>query len=114
MPYINLTTSATVSAENAEKIKADFGKAISCFSGKSEAWLMVKISDGNKMWFKGDNSGDIAMVDVSLYGAVNPAQSDKMSSAVCDILKERLNISPDKVYIKYSGYNDWGWNGGNF
>ena len=114
MPFISTKTNVTISKEKEKQLKEKLGEAIAIIPGKSEAWLMVKISDDNKMWFKGDNSGDIAMVDVSLYGAVNPAQSDRMSAAVCNILSEHLNISPDKVYIKYSGYNDWGWNGGNF
>jgi hypothetical protein len=75
---------------------------------------MVGIEDNAKLWFRGDNSSDSAIVDVELLGSVNSAASEKMTIAICDILENELGISPDRVYVKYSGYNDWGWNKANF
>lgn len=114
MPYINLKTTVRVTDEKCEKVKAAFGKAIECFPGKSEAYLMVGIDDGAKLWFRGDASADTAVVDVQLLGGVNSAASEKMTAEICGILKDELGISPDRVYVKYSGYTDWGWNNGNF
>ena len=114
MPYIKLTTSAKVAPQTAESIKAAFGKAIENFPGKSEQWLMVSVQDCVPMWFRGDNSADTAMVDVELLGAVNSAASSKMTADVCAILEKHLGIAPDRVYVKYTGYSDWGWNGNNF
>ncbi len=114
MPYINLKTTKKLSPEQGDALKKSFGKAIECFPGKSEAFLMVGIEDGLQMWFRGDNSGDTAIVDVDLLGAVNSSASADMTAVICDILKNELQISPDRVYVKYTGYKDWGWNGGNF
>lgn len=114
MPYINLKTTKTLSSENCEKVKAAFGKAIECFPGKSEAYLMVGIEDNARLWFRGDASQDSAIVDVELLGAVNSEASEKMTAEICDILEAQLGISPDRVYVKYSGYADWGWNKRNF
>ena len=114
MPYINLKTTKTVSAEECEALKVAFGKAIESFPGKSEAWLMVGIEDGAKLWFKGDASKDSAIVDVDLLGDVNEEASEKMTSVVCDILERELGVGADRVYVKYTGYKHWGWNGGNF
>ena len=36
MPYIELKTTAAVSENKAENLKAAFGKAIECFPGKTE------------------------------------------------------------------------------
>ena len=114
MPYINLKTTKKVSAEKAENLKAAFGKAIECFPGKTEAWLMVGIESEQKLWFKGDNSADSAIVDVDLLGGVSKDGALNMTCAICDILKDELGISPSRVYIKYMGYADWGWNNTNF
>ena len=114
MPYINLKTTANVSDEKSEILKAKFGKAVESFPGKTEAWLMVGIEDNQKLWFKGDNSQDSAIVDVDLLGGVSKDGALKMTSAVCDILEEELGISPSRVYVKYMGYADWGWNNTNF
>ena len=114
MPYINLKTTKTLTPENCEKIKNAFGKAIECFPGKTEAWLMVGIEDGVKLWFKGDDSKDTAIVDVELLGSVSKEGSEKMTVEVCNILQNELGISPDRIYVKYKGYADWGWNNMNF
>ena len=114
MPYIKLTTTAKVDDESCALLKAKFGKAIESFAGKTDSWLMVAIDDGKRMWFKGDNSADTAMVEVELLGEVNARDSEKMTARVCDILQETLGISPARVYVKYTGYRNWGWNGANF
>ncbi len=114
MPYINLKTTKSLSKENCQNLKAAFGKAIECFPGKSEAYLMVGIEDNVKLWFRGDDSSDSAILDVELLGAVNSQASAKMTAEICNILSEELGISPDRVYVKYTGYSDWGWNGTNF
>lgn len=114
MPYINLRTTKKLSSENCENVKSALGKAIECIPGKSEARLMIGIEDGVKLWFKGDSSADSAVIDVDLFGAVNSAACNELTGIICDILRDELNISPDRVYVKYSGYSDWGWNGANF
>jgi 2C-methyl-D-erythritol 2,4-cyclodiphosphate synthase len=37
-----------------------------------------------------------------------------MTAKICDALKEVLQIPGDKVYVKYQGTDQWGWNGRNF
>lgn len=114
MPYINLKTTKKVTSEQGESLKAAFGKAIECFPGKTEAWIMVGIEDGVKLWFKGDASQDSAIVDVELLGSVSKDGSQAMTAEICNILEKELGISPDRVYVKYKGYADWGWNRINF
>ncbi len=114
MPYINLKTTKKVSDDKCTAIKAAFGKAIGCFPGKSEAYLMVCIEDEKKIWFAGDDSKDSAVVDVQLLGSVNSSASQDMTAEVCKILERELGILPSQVYVKYEGYDDWGWNGRNF
>lgn len=114
MPYIQLKTTAKLSDEKTAALKTAFGKAIESFPGKTEAWLMVNIEDNKKLWFRGDASADSAMVDVDLLGAVSDEGSARMTAELCRILREELGIQPDRVYVKYTGYEHWGWNGGNF
>lgn len=114
MPYINLKTTKTVAPEKCEALKTAFGKAIESFPGKTEAWLMVGIEDGVKLWFKGDASSDSAIVDVELLGTASKDAVEKMTSVMCDIINRELEISPDRIYIKYREYDKWGWNGQNF
>ncbi len=114
MPYIKLTTTARVDAPKADALKARFGKAIESFPGKTELWLMVAIEGEKQMWFRGDNSADTAMVEVDLLGSIAKQGSERMTAALCDILEQELGIAPDRTYVKYTGFADWGWNGSNF
>ena len=114
MPYIDLKTTVNMDKKQEDCVKTEFGKAIECFPGKTERWLMVSIESGKKLWFGGDDSADSAMIDVSLLGNVDKAASEKMTAELCSIMASQLGIAPDRVYVKYSGFADWGWNGGNF
>lgn len=113
MPYINTTTSVRITAEKAQSIKEKFGKAITAFPGKSESHLMLSFNDEKIMYFGGSDA-PCAIAEVSLFGAVNAEASNRMTALVCDILSEELEIPPDRIYVKYDGIKNWGWNGSNF
>ena len=114
MPFINLKTTARLTQETCESLKSAFGKAIEAFPGKSEQWLMVSIEDDRNLWFRGDNSADTAVIDVDLFGSVQPEAAEKMTAALCAIMERETGLSPDRLYVRYSGFSQWGWNGSNF
>ena len=113
MPYINSRVSVKMTEEQKEIIKSKLGAAITTL-GKSEAWLMVGFEDEYCLYFKGQKSPKIAMVEVALFGKSNSAAYNKFTAQVCDIFGEVLGIPADKIYVKYEEVNNWGWNGGNF
>ena len=39
---------------------------------------------------------------------------EKMTAELTKIYGEVLGIAADRMYIKYMGSYDWGWNGSNF
>ncbi len=113
MPFINTKYSADITAAQEEQIKTALGKAVSVL-GKSETWLMVGFEPKCSLYFKGEKSEKIAFVEVSLFGSANPSACDKMTGEICGILGDVLGVPADKVYVKYSPTDNWGWNGGNF
>lgn len=112
MPFINTTTNLSVSSEKKAALKAKLGSAIELL-GKSENWLMLSFCDGADMYFKGDDS-PAAFVDVSVFGKSTDAQCENMTKEICKIMQEELSLPSDRVYIKFSGTNQWGWNNMNF
>ena len=114
MPYIEVKTSAALTDAKCEAIKAGLGSAISAIPGKSESWLMVGIVPNCKMWFRGDDSADTAMVTVAVLGKVSAADSEKMTAEVTKVLEREAGLSPDRIYISYSEHDKWGWNSSNF
>ncbi len=113
MPFINTKYSSAITPEQEEKIKSALGQAVSDL-GKSESWLMVGFEPNCSLYFKGEKSEKIAYVEVSLFGNASRAAYDNMTGEICKILGDVLGVPADKVYVKYSPTDNWGWNGGNF
>lgn len=114
MPFIDVLVSKKLTPENENAVKSALGEAIAIFPGKSEAWLMCRISDDENMWFKGTNDAPSAFVEVKLCGSVDPASAERFTARVCGILEKEIGVSPSRTYIRYTGGMDWGWNGSNF
>ena len=114
MPYIKTETSVAISGEKEKIIKEKLGKAIECFPGKTESWLMLSFEDNSRMWFKGDASLPAAMIEVKIFGTADKIYFDRMTKTVCDIIGDELSIPKDRIYVKYETSTLWGWNGENF
>lgn len=112
MPFINVKTTQTLAPEKKNELKADLGKAIAIFPGKTETWLMCNIEDGQKMYFQGSDEA-CAFVEVKLLGSVSDTASNSFTAEMCKVM-DRYGVSPDRVYVRYEGGNLWGWNGSNF
>ena len=114
MPYIEAKLSCTLTQDKISSLKSEFGKAIECIPGKSEAWLMVNIEDGKNLYFKGDNSEDAAFISVSVFGKASSDACENLTKSICKIINEITGISPDRTYVTYSEFDKWGWNNMNF
>lgn len=113
MPFINTKYSAEITAQQENAIKTELGKAIEIL-GKSEAWLMVGFEQNCSLYFKGEKSEKIAFAEVSLLGNAPRAAYEKLTVELCRIYGEVLGVPSDKVYVKYSPTDNWGWNNMNF
>jgi len=113
MPFIDIKTNIDVPHDNQVTIKSKLGEAITAVPGKSEKWLMVEIEPECALWFSGE-SAPAAMVEVSIYGGASSSVYSAMTEKICNILKNELEIRPDRVYVKYTETENWGWNGSNF
>ena len=113
MPFINVKTNVAVPDEIAIDIKSALGLAITAIPGKSEGWLMVGIEPEYDLWFKGEDA-TAAMVEVSIFGSASSNALTTLTSHITGILTDNIGVPSDRIYIKYTGTNDWGWNGSNF
>lgn len=113
MPYIDLKTDKVISKEVELNLIADFGKAIETFPGKTERYLMVNVDGGHTMAFAGE-VGNCCMVSVDLLGSATAEVYEVMTKLTCKIVSEALGIPEDRIYVKYSEFSTWGWNGINF
>lgn len=108
MPFINTKVTTEITKEKEEVLKAELGKAITLI-GKGEAYLMLGFEDNCRLWLGGKNDSDMAYVEVSLLGHITKENAGKLTTAICDIFQRELNIKGDKVYVKFSETDLWGY-----
>ena len=114
MPFISTKTNVNVSKEKEIELKEKLGQAISIIPGKSENWLMVAIEGDVPMYFQGDDSKPVAFVEVKIFGNATSDVYSNMTKELSSIYNEVLGIPADRMYSRYFGSADWGWNGNNF
>lgn len=114
MPCIRVQSDVCMSPAQKENLKGRFGEAISILPGKSERWLMVILEDQKNIWLQGRNDSPAAFLEVSLYGKADSQAYGRLTGELTRIVTEELQISPDRIYVKYEETPHWGWNGSNF
>lgn len=113
MPFINSKVSVPVSKEKKEVIKAKLGQAAANILGKSENWLMVGFEDNYDLYFQGNQEAPSAFIEVKVFGTVSERASRQMTAVLCNLYEEELQIPKNRMYVKYEGVSQWGWNGNN-
>ena len=113
MPFIHVRTTKPVEKKTEKELAARIGNMMPLI-GKSEQWLMLGFEQNCSLYFRGEKSEKIAYVEVSLYGTPSASACDKLTAEICRIYGEVLGIPADRIYVKYSPTDMWGWNGGNF
>lgn len=114
MPFIHISTSKKIEDADQEKLMKEFGKEISILKGKTEKWLMVKISDEQAMCFQGDSKTPCVMIEVSIYGRFQNQEYQKLTEALTDTVLRITEIPAERIFVKYIETDHWGWNSSNF
>ncbi|MBQ4104977.1 MAG: hypothetical protein IJC86_01135 [Clostridia bacterium] len=113
MPYINTKVTTEITHEKEEILKSKLGEAIALI-GKPEAYLMLQFEENCRLWFAGSNDEDAAYVEVALLHSAPKASYEKLTEEICKILSEELSIPSDRIYVKFSETEFWGWDGRMF
>jgi len=114
MPFINVKTNIELSSDKEVLLKSRLADAMSAsFPGKTENWLMIQFETGSRMFFAGSDA-PCMMVHMDIFGSQSDAAYDKMTAAVCKLISTECAVPADRIYVKYSEVEHWGWNGGNF
>lgn len=114
MPFINSKVTVKLTEEKKEAIKNKLGQAITAIPGKSESWLMLGFEDEECLYFKGNQDGETAFIEVKIFGAASDRDYEKLTALLCQIYEDELGIPKNRIYIKYEEVEYWGWNGTNF
>ena len=113
MPYIKTTTTAKIDNEKKQALTEAFGRAIELIPGKSERWLMLGFFGEVDMTLAGTAEGGAAMIEVQLLGSASSGAKSDLTAALTSEASSILGVSPGRIYINYSEFDTWGWNGQN-
>ena len=113
MPFIRVTTNATITKDSHKKLIEEFGNSISVISGKTEKWLMLEFKDHATMAFSG-STAPCAMVEADLFGAADKAEKGVLTSEICKIVESIVGVPQDRIYVRYLETDTWGFDGDNF
>jgi hypothetical protein len=111
MPTIYTHTSKAITADQSDLLKAKFGEAIALIPGKSEAWLMTLFNGATNIYFKGNQDDDTALIEVGIKGKAQRADFEKLGTALSRAVEEVLEIPSDRIYISFSEFENYMWNG---
>ena len=114
MPFINSRVSVPMTEQQKESIKQKLGKAISIIPVKSEQWLMLEFADNCDLYFQGNGTLPLALIEIKVFGSIPQSCLNEMTETVCEIYETDLRIKKDHIYVKYEESSKWGWNGSNF
>lgn len=114
MPYLKLTTNVEVNKTHTQQLLTRLSKLMAQETGKPESYVMVAAEHNSDMLFAGNNQ-PLAYLEGKSIG-LSSGQAKALSAAISELLKDELQINPNRVYIEFSNApgNFWGWNGSTF
>ena len=110
MPLLDIRLSVAVDQQSEKAILSGASKSVSEVTGKGEKFILVLLSRCTGMMNGSDDP--VAFIDVRGIGGLYDSTNERISDALCRLLKERAGIAPDRIYLNFAsikGYN-WGWN----
>lgn len=114
MPLLVLQTSIALSSQQRHELLAPLSQIVAECIGKPERYVMIAITDAAMLM--GGAEGPTVYADIRSIGGLSGAVNRKLSERISALLKERLGIPPDRVYLGFTSVSaeNWGWNGGTF
>ncbi|MCL7422835.1 MAG: phenylpyruvate tautomerase MIF-related protein [Methylobacter sp.] len=114
MPLLKLNINKTIPDQQAPQLLDQLSKLMAQQTGKPERYVMVQIEGGKAMLFAGSDQ-TLAYAECKSIGLTS-AQAKAISSSLCQLLNDTLQIPADRVYIEFSNCpaEYWGWNGSTF
>lgn len=116
MPLIKVQTSAPAPEKTAvQGILQVLSAKLAGHLSKPESYVMTAFEPDVAMTF-GGTLDPVCYIEIKNVGGMSPAQAKSMSQDFCQVISEKLNVPPNRIYIEFAGAQGsmWGWNGSTF
>ena len=114
MPLLKIQTNQPLAEETRKSLASDASQQVAAMLGKPERYVMVSIEHNPAMLFGGSDE-PMAYLELKSIGLPESGTAE-FSRALAELLKTRLDLPADRVYIEFADAPRamWGWNGGTF
>ncbi|BAO43763.1 phenylpyruvate tautomerase MIF-related protein [Thiolapillus brandeum] len=114
MPLLTLKTNLTLSAAQKDTLPALLSSEVARLLGKPESYVMIIVEDARMMTMGGTSEGTAYLKLKSL--GLPEDDTPSLSKALCDLVADTLEVSPDRIYIEFFNppRHMWGWNRSTF
>lgn len=110
MPYMHISVTRELTQEQKQAIKTTAGQMIEILPGKQEKGLMIRIDDGQEMYFRGAAT-DCAYIGICLFQMSLDEKKGEFARVFSQAFAEIAGIDPLNIYLSYSEYGNWFSNG---
>ncbi|MCD8029173.1 MAG: hypothetical protein LUF02_11090 [Erysipelotrichaceae bacterium] len=110
MPYMNITTTKTLTLYQEKKLKAAADKLITILPGKTAENLMVHIEDNQVIYFR-DNEFDCMKVNVQVFHSIDYKYKKEFVQQLMKQFEHITGIPVNQQYVTIEELEHWGKNG---
>ncbi len=114
MPYLKIQTNQNILSSVEQTLLREASALVASELGKPESYVMVNIDPTRPMLFAGtdDPAAYMELKSIGLAGS----QTKKLSSALCNLIHNKLDIPTERIYIEFADAprSMWGWNNSTF
>lgn len=111
MPYIDVKVTVKLSDAEKDNVKSRLGELIALLPGKTEAVLMVCLTDESNIYFSGLKKEKAAFINIKLFRESGFEYKEEFTKKVFEFFDKDLEITKDSVFLTFDEYNSWGTNG---
>src|SRR5437870_8485990 len=106
MPLLQVQTSAKTAAPAGllKNLSAELARAL----GKPESYVMVSFEHDAELLF-GGTSEPACFAALKNIGSFTPAQTEKLSTLLCQQLSASLGVAPSRIYIAFVDGKTYRW-----
>lgn len=97
MPYFKVTTDKSITEEQKNETLKAMHQLVADELGKPDRFIMTGLQDQVALHF-GVADTPAAFVE---FKSIGLPDTKKLSAAICDMIDEKLEIAPDRVYIEF-------------
>ena len=114
MPLLTLRTSVPVAEDAIDELMLELSAAVAQALGKPERYVMVTLDSGPAAM--AGSLAPSALATISSIGALGSGPNGRVAARICAILKERLELPGERVYVTFTDVpaSHWASDGATF